>query len=82
MNMMHLQYNREKGIFINVELELIPASDIQEQQRNFADSIPGAVLAMLKVTLKNDVHLIKQPWPYFVFHAAGSPHCCCWVSCA
>lgn len=58
---MDLQHNKEKGI---------------RAQGNFAESIHKAVFAMLKVTLKKDVHLIKQPWLYFMFHAAGSLHCC------
>ena len=74
MNTTDLQHDKGKGIFINVELELVLASNTQERQRNFAESIHEAVFARLKVTLKKDVHLIKQPWPYFTFHAAGSPH--------
>lgn len=61
MNMTDLQHNKEKGLFINVELELVLASNIQERQRNFADSIHEVVFAILKVTLKKDVHLIRQP---------------------
>lgn len=75
MNAMDLQHTKEKGIFINVELKLVLASNVQERQRNFAGSIPEAVFTMPKVTLKKDVHLIEQPRPYFMFRGAGSPRC-------
>lgn len=49
-NAMDLQHNKEMGIFIKVELELVLASDIWEWQRNFAESFPKAMFSMLKVT--------------------------------
>lgn len=72
MNTTVLQHDKETGIFINVELGLGLASNIQERQRNFAESNPRSGVCNAESDFEKGC--APDQTALAVFHVP-----CCWL---